>query len=139
MNGLDDELGRVGDRGVGARYLQAKAHDILVFHELDDAALAEGTRTYLLHGGLLGSSDFSEVDLAVGVRELSIKLLEDVIVLDGAFVKLLLDTCLANGLVGQVVKLRNHDVVKAICGVLAHDTEDCGRLLLELDKVFHES
>ena len=72
------------------------------------------------------------------VAKLSIKLLERGIVLNSAFIELLLHTSLANRLVGDIIQLGNEQVIDALLSILAHDAVDLGCLLLELQEAFHE-
>lgn len=74
----------------------------------------------------------------MNIGKLSIKLLEGAIVLNSAFIQLLLDTCLSNSLVGDIVELGDKQIVDAILRIRTHDTIHGGSLLLERQEVLHE-
>ena len=47
-------------------------------------------------------------------------------------------TSLADSLVCNIIELSDEQVVNSLLSVLAHDSEDCSNLLLELDHGLHE-
>ena len=86
----------------------------------------------------MGVLHFIEIDLGVRLDKLRFRLLERNVILDRALVKLLLDASLADGLVGDIIELRDDQVIDLLVGVRTHDPVHLRSLRLELQERFHE-
>ena len=101
--------------------------------------MAEGAVTEFVPQGLfMVLLHLVEVDLAVGSVELDVILFKGLIVLDGALIKLLLDTTFANRFVSHVIQLSNQQVAYVFLQIFAHNTIDGGNLLFERHDLLHE-
>ena len=84
---LDYELGWVCNSRLRASDLKTDTHAVLGLHQLDHRALTEWAHANLLiHQCILSCRDLVEVDLLYSTIKLGIQLLEEVIVLNSAFI-----------------------------------------------------
>jgi len=110
-----DQLRGVGNRSLRSLDRETQAHAVLSAHQIDDITLAEGAdANFLVHLSLLSGGYLVEVDLLVRRGDLQIKLREELFVLNGALVELLAQASLADGLVSDIVELRDQQVVDVL-------------------------
>ena len=101
---LDDQLRWVGNCSLRSSDAQTEAHAVLIFHEFNSVTLAERTITELFSYRLLMVLfNLVEIELSVCSVEISIVLLKELVVFNGAFIEPLLDASLANRFISNVV------------------------------------
>ena len=118
---MDDQLGRVAYCGLGSADFQPDAHAILLLEALKSVHLRYRARADLLDDLLPVDFKFLEIDTRMSLAELLLKSLVHGLILERSLIETLLDACLADCPVSDIVKLGKKSIVDVLILVFPHE------------------
>ena len=135
---LDDQSGGVCNACLRSADTETYAHAVFSFHQVNCVAHRQWTVTNFVDCLLVSSLNIIKVDLSMDVIQLLLHLLEQLFALNCSFVHLLLQSCLLDCFICNVIQLSDQKVVHFGCRVSRHDAHDIGNFPFEFDDLFQK-